>query len=319
MRRRPRLADLPSIVKEAYGDWKADKAARLGAALAYYAVFAIGPLLALSIAVAGLVVGDDLAREQVLAEVRALLGESGARFASDTLLARELERDAGVGGVALGAATLALAALGVFRQLRDALDTIWEVQVRPRHGLWSKLVGTVRDDLSSFMLVLGTGFLLLVSLALTAGLALASRLLAPSLAATAGALVALDVLVSFASATLVFAAIYKVLPHVELAWRDVAFGALVTGALFTLGKYALGMYLARGAVGTAFGAASALVVVLVWVYWSAQVLFFGAELTQVWSSRYGTRIRPSRDALAVDEAWRSDARRSRDERDRGAA
>ena len=287
------------LVKAAVSEWTEDKVPRLGAALAFYSVLSLAPLLLIAIAIAGLVFGAEAAQGQLVGQIRSLVGTEGGR-AIEAMLANAPKHGAGVVATVVGLATLLYGASGVFGQLQDALNTIWEVEPKPGRGLW----GFVRDRFLSFTMVLGTGFLLLVSLVLSTALAAAGKYLGGFLPDWAPALQALDLAVTFAVITLLFAMIFKYLPDVEIAWGDVWLGGVSTAALFLVGKFAIGLYLGRSGIGSAYGAAGSFVVLLVWINYSAQILFFGAEFTQVYAKRHGSRITPARGAEPVTERAR---------------
>jgi membrane protein len=280
-----RLTSFVGMLKEAAADWSQDNAPRLGAALSYYTIFSLAPLLLISIGVAGLVFGQEAAQGRIVHQIDGLLGTDGARAVQDML---ENARKPATGTLATlaGFVTLLFGATGAFTELRSSLNTVWEVETPPTRGLF----GMLKARFLSFTLVLGVGFLLLVSLVLSAALAAAGALFDGRLPGGDAVLEALNFVVSLAVVTLLFAMIYKLLPDTHVEWRDVWFGAGVTAALFTLGKFLIGLYLGRGSVGSAYGAAGSLVIILVWVYYAAQILFFGAELTQVYARRHGSRI-----------------------------
>jgi membrane protein len=294
------LRTLPRMLKEAFRDWREDNAPRLGAALSYYTVFSLAPLLLIAVAIAGAVFGEEAATGQVMGQLRALLGEEGAQ-AIQALLENARRPGEGVVAGLVGLATLFLGASGVFNELRGALNTIWEVPVKPGGGLWK----TVRERLLSFAMVLVLGFLLLVSLLMSTALAAVGARWGGFLSGTLHLLEVANFVVFLGVATVLFALIYKFLPdvHPPIAWRDVWAGALMTSVLFSIGKWGIGLYLGRGTVGSAFGAAGSLVVVLVWVYYAAQVMFLGAELTQVYAHEHGSRAgAPEASAPADDPA-----------------
>jgi membrane protein len=289
---------LLSILKEAYGDWSEDKASRLAASLAYYTAFSIAPLLLISIAVAGLVFGREAAQGQIFAQLNGLLG-SDAASAIQTGIANSDKAGTGTLSAVIGIVTLIWSASGLFGQLQDALNTIWEVQPDPH----ASIVDTVKRRFFSMTMVLGIAFVLLVSLVLSAGLSAVGGLMGDVLPGGNVVWQVLNFVLSFAIITGLFAAIYKVLPDATIAWSDVWIGAAATALLFTIGKVLIGLYLGHASVGSTFGAAGSLLVFLVWVYYSAQILFFGAELTQVYARRYGSRIVPAEGAVALtDEA-----------------
>jgi membrane protein len=289
---------LLSILKETYGDWSEDKASRLAAALAYYTAFSIAPLLLIAIAVAGLVFGREAAQGQIFSQLEGLLGADGAS-AIQTGIANSDKAGAGTLSAIIGLATLIWSASSLFGQLQDSLNTIWEVQPDPHAGI----VATVKRRFLSMTMVLGIAFVLLVSLVLSAGLSAVGGLLGDVLPGGNVIWQVVNFIVSFAIITGLFAAIYKVLPDATVTWGDVWIGAAVTALLFTAGKVLIGLYLGHASVGSTFGAAGSLLVFLVWVYYSAQILFFGAEFTQVYARRYGSRIVPAEGAVALtDEA-----------------
>jgi membrane protein len=276
------------MLKETFSEWSEDKASRLAAALAYYTVFSIAPIILIVVAVAGLAFGQEAAQGQIDRQLQSLMGNTGAQ-AIQQMVAHGREHGAGVIATILGLAALIFGASGTFAELKDSLNTIWEVQ--PKAG--SGILKTIRDRFLSFTMVLGIGFLLLVSLVLSAALAAFGHYLSGLMPGMAAISMALNFFIAFAIITLLFAMMFKILPDVEIAWKDVWVGAAVTAFLFTIGKLAIGLYLGRGAFSSSYGAAGALIIVLLWVYYSAQILFFGAEFTQVYARRYGSRIVPS--------------------------
>jgi membrane protein len=280
-----RLKAVFGMLKEAAADWSQDNAPRLGAALSYYTIFSLAPLLLISIGVAGLFFGQEAAQGRIVHQIDGLLGTDGAKTVEEML---ENARKPATGTLATmaGFVTLIFGATGAFTELRSSLNTVWEVETPPTRGIF----GMVKARFLSFTLVLGVGFLLLVSLVVSAALAAAGSLLDGRLPGGDAVLQALNFVVSLAAVTLLFAMIYKLLPDTHVEWHDVWFGAGVTAALFTLGKTLIGLYLGRSSVGSAYGAAGSLVIILVWVYYAAQILFFGAELTQVYARRHGSRI-----------------------------
>jgi membrane protein len=271
------------FLKEVLAEWSKDNALTLGAALAYYTIFSLAPLLVLVIAIAGLVFGRAAAQGEIVAQIGGLVGDAGAR-AIEGMIARASGPKAGVLATVASLVTMALGGSGVFGQLQSSLNHIWEVSPR-RSGLR----GHVRRRIVAFGMILGIGFLLLVSLVLSAALAGLHDLIAAHLPLLAVALPALNFAVSFAVVTALFAMIFKVLPDADMHWRDVWLGAAVTALLFTLGKTLIALYLGRASVTSVYGAAGSLVLILLWVYYSAQILFIGAEFTEVYSRRYGSR------------------------------
>lgn len=291
------LSDAKYLVKQTIEEWQEDKASRLAAALAYYTVFSLPPLLIIALAIAGWLYDDpQVAQEQLLSEVGSLVGQDGAEA-----VAQILENASGPGkgllALGIGVITLLFGASGVFAQLQETMNTIWEVQPRPGRGI----MGTIKDRFFSFTMVLGVGFLLLVSLLLSAILAAMGEFISGWLPQAIVLAQVINFVVSFAVTVLLIAMIYKIVPDVEVKWNDVWIGAIVTAALFTVGKWAIGFYLGRSAPASTYGAAGSLIIILLWIYYSAQILFLGAEFTQVYARRFGQRIRPSEGAIPISE------------------
>lgn len=290
------LREAWELTKETFSEWIDDKAPRLAAALAYYTLFSLAPLLIIAIGIAGLVFGEDAAQGRIMGEVQGMIGPRGAAFLQE-MLAASREPSQSVTATVVGVAVLLFGATGVFGQLQDAMNTIWEVRQRPGRG-WR---GIATDRFLSFAMVLGTGFLLLVSLALSAAFAAIGEYVSGVLPVPEVALQAVNFGVSFGLTAFLFALIFKVVPDAKIAWRDVWIGAILTALLFSIGKLVIGIYLGKSSVGSTFGAAASPVVLMVWIYYSAQILFLGAEFTQVYATRHGSRIRPARGAtLARD-------------------
>ncbi len=288
------------LLKTTYTDWSEDKASRLAAALAYYTAFAIAPLLLIAIAVAGFVFGEEAASGQVFAQLEGLLGADAAR-AVETAIANSRQSGASTISAIIGIGTLLWSASNLFAQLQDALNTIWEVAPKPGAGI----MATLKKRFLSMTMVLGIAFLLLVSLVLSAALSALGNFFNTLLPAADVLWPVVNAAISFAVITLLFAAIYKVLPDVEISWSDVWIGAAATALLFTVGKLLIGLYLGNAGVGSTYGAAGSLLILLIWVYYSAQILFFGAEFTQAYARKYGSRIVPDESAVQVTEEARA--------------
>jgi membrane protein len=267
-----------SLLKDTAASWSNHKAARLGAALAYYSIFSLGPLLVIAVAVAGLTFREEAVRGEVGAQLRALLGDAGAQAVNAMLLGASKPME-GTLATVLGVGALMFAAVGVVVQLKDALNTVWEVEPPKASGIWD----FVRTYMVSLAAVLSLGFLLLVSLLLTTALAAGGKYIAPYVPELA--MHALGSLVSFGMITLVFAMMFKWLPDTYVAWRDVWLGAAVTAALFEIGKLLIGLYIGKQALESTYGAAASLVVLLIWVYYSSQLVLMGAEFTRVYAKR----------------------------------
>ena len=289
------------LLKDTFKEWSEDKASRLAAALAYYTVFSLPPLLILVIAVAGAVLGEEAARGQVVLQLQGLIGTQGAELI-ETVIAGASKPGAKAGMVAsaLSVGVLVFGATAVVIHLQDALNTIWEVTPKPGHSIRIFIFSRVL----SFGMVLSVAFLLLVSLVISAGLALLSNYLSGILPGIVIISSAIDLFISFCVVAFLFALIFKFLPDAKIAWRDVFIGSLLTAFLFVVGKFLIGLYLGKSAFSSTFGAAGSLVVLLGWIYYSAQILFFGAEFTQVYARRYGSKIQPADYAESVTETSR---------------
>lgn len=296
-----KVKDVFGLFKKTFAEWSEDKAVRLAAALAYYTIIALAPLLILIISIIGLVFGKDAAQGQIVGQISSLVGQQSAE-AIQSIIANANQPKSGVIASTLGVLTLLFGASGVFGELQDGLNTVWEVQPKEGRGIW----GLIKDRFLSLAMVFGVGFLLLVSLVISAGLAALGTFLNDILPLPEIVMQVLNFIVSMAVITLLFAMIYKFLPDVTITWGDVWIGAILTGLLFTIGKLLLGLYIGKSSVGSVYGAAGSLVVILVWVYYSAQILFFGAEFTQVYANQYGSHIKPSKDAVPVTEETRGE-------------
>lgn len=278
------LGTVTTLAKETVTRWTEDKASALAAALAYYALFSLAPLVLITVAVAGLVFGQQAAQGQLYAQLSGLIGDAGAK-ALEGIVANMHWQGGGVIATLIGLATLLFGATGVFVQLQDSMNTIWKARPPTTNGI----IEFLRVRMLSFSMVLGIGFLLLVSLILSAVLAAVGDYLGTFLPGGYAVGQALNATVSLVVVTLLFAMIYKVLPDTPVAWRDVWVGALLTSFLFTIGKFAIGFYLGKASVASSYGAAGSVVILLLWVYYSALILYFGAEFTHVYSMRRGSR------------------------------
>jgi membrane protein len=286
------------LAKQTLTEWGEDKVPRLGAALAFYSALSLAPLLVIALGIVQLVYQGD-AVGQIETQFEGLIGPQAAHFVGE--VASRTDRPGG-GWLAtlVGLSLLMLGASGVFAQLQDALNTIWEVRPKPGRGV----VAVIRSRFLSFTMVLGTGFLLLVSLLLSAALAVAGAFFEHRVPLGATVWQGIHSLIGFGVVTGLFALIFRVVPDADIAWRDTWIGALFTAFLFSLGKFGIGFYLGRSALTSAYGTAGMLVVLLIWVYYSAQILFLGAEFTQVYANRFGSRVVPAAGAVAVTEESR---------------
>jgi len=307
-----------ALFKQTFTEFGEDKAPRLGAALAYYTIFSIAPLLLIAIAVAGLVFGREAAHKEISAQLGGLLGREGAK-AIEEMIKSAAKPKSGAWATIIGIVTLVFGASGVFMQLKDALNTIWNVTAKKASGI----KGFLKERFLSIAMVLGIGFLLLVSLVFDAMIAATGNYLDRRFPGGEALLQSLQLLVSFVLVTVLFAAMFRFLPDVHPEWRDVWLGALFTAVLFVLGKFGLSLYLGKAAIGSSYGAAGSLVILLVWVYWSAQILFFGAEFTQVYARTRGSMAGDTskREARAKAERPRRDqhVRDRREDREEGSA
>ena len=290
---RPTLSELWPLAKQSVKSWSDDYAPSMGAALAYYTVFSLAPLLLIVIAIAGLVYGEDAARGAIFTQISGLVGAEGATAVQGLLKSVNKPSESIVATI-IGICTLLLGATTVFGELQDALNRIWRAPALVNQGgVWKLL----RRRLLAFGMILTIGFLLIVSLVLSAALAVIGRFLGPGFFGWEILLQVVNFAVSFGVTTFLFAMIYKIMPRVHIAWRDVWLGAAVTSLLFSIGKFCIGLYLGKSSVASGFGAAGSLAVLLVWVYYSTQIFLLGAEFTWVYSNRFGSRRN-----VATDEA-----------------
>lgn len=294
-----------NLIKETFSEWSEDKASRLAAALSYYTVFSLAPLLIIVIAVAGFFWGRSAVQDQILTQIQGLIGAQGKDFIQSMMQNVSAQHSTGVFATIVGVITLFIGALGVFGELQNSLNTIWEVKPKPTHGMKEAAVHLVIQRLLSFTMLIVIGFLLLISLVVSAGLAAMGKFIGNVWPIQQFILIVINFVISLGVITLLFAAIYKVLPDAKIAWKDVWLGAFVTAILFSIGRQAIGLYLGRSSVGSTFGAAGSLAIILIWIYYSAQILFLGAEFTQVYANMYGSRIVPDKDAVRVSEGERA--------------
>jgi membrane protein len=291
------------MIRESVSAWMDDYAPSMGAALSYYTVFSLAPLLLIVIAIAGLVFGREAAQGQIVEQLRGLMGERGAT-AIEGLLKSASNPSEGIIATIIGVVTLLLGATTVFGELQTDLDRIWRAPAAKKNeGLWN----LVRDRLLSFGMIAAVGFLMLVSLVVSAVISAIGTLWAPAFGGMEIVLQVVNVIVALAITTVLFALVYKVLPRVDIGWHDVWVGALVTAILFSVGKFAIGLYIGKGSVVSGFGAAGSLAVILVWVYYSAQIFLLGAEFTWVYSYDYGSRQGMPRPAAGKEVPGKDDA------------
>ncbi len=285
------------LLKTTCVEWWNDDTFRLAASLAFYTIFSLAPVLLIVVGVASLFLARETATQKIVAEVQRMIGNNGAQA-----IKQVLDASSGFGksisAIATGVVTFLLGASAVFAELQAALNKIWDVQTEAKRGVILKLVF---DRLRSFALALGVGFLLLVSLVISAALTALQDYLNNWMPGVPALWQASNIVVSFLAVGFLFAMIYKYLPDAKITWKNVWIGAAVTAALFTVGKYVISLYLGQTALGSAFGAAGSFAVLLIWIYYSALICFFGAEFTQVYARRQGNRIRPKGHARRAGE------------------
>jgi membrane protein len=284
------------LLKQTVSDWSSDNATRLAAAMAFYTLLSLAPLVMVAIAVAGLVFGEEAARGYVSSELAGVVGPQAGEGV-ETVVEHAKKPEAGVVGSIVGILVLLFGASGVFKELQASLNIIWEVEPKPGRGF----VGVIRDRFFSFTMVLGVAFLLLVSLVISTALSAVGGFMSDALPGGAVLWQILNFTISLAVITVLFALIFKVVPDVKITWRDVWPGALATALLFAVGKFALGLYLGRASVMSSYGAAGSLVVLVIWVYYATQILFLGAEFTQVYAKHRGAHIEPGPNAVPKQE------------------
>jgi len=262
-------------LKQAFWAWNDHDVPRLGAALSFYMMLSLAPLVILVIAIASVAFGHSAAQDEIIRQIQGIMGEEGAKAVEAVI--RHSQKPGGALASVIGAITLLVGASGAFGELQSALNRIWDVQAKGGSGL----AGLIKARLFSFGMVLGVGFLLIVSLVVSAGLAALGKFFDDILPMPEPVMHTVDFLVSFAGISALFALIFKYVPEAKIAWRDVWEGAVATALLFTIGKSLIGLYLGKAAVGSAYGAAGSLIVVIVWIYYSAMIFFFGAEVARV--------------------------------------
>jgi membrane protein len=296
-----RWSQIKALLKMTADNWFIHKVPRLGAALAFYTMLSIAPLLVVVIAIAGFFFGRQAAQGQIVWQIQDLVGRDGAE-AIQTMLKGAYKPAAGALATMLGLITLFFGASSVVAELRDALNTIWCVPTRKAQSGWKSIVGTLRDRTLAFAVVLGVGFLLLVSLAVNAALSAIGGAFGNYLPTPEWVLQAVNFLFSFLVIAFLFSLMYKLLPDVPVEWSDVWLGGAITSLLFTIGKLLIGIYLGRAGISSTYGAAGSLVILLVWVYYSAQIFFLGAEFTLAYAQTYGSHPcdRIGREVQVVD-------------------
>ncbi|ERT07717.1 yihY family inner membrane domain protein [Lyngbya aestuarii BL J] len=285
-----------SLLKETFNEWQQDKVPILAAALSYYMIFSIAPILILVIAVVGFIVGEQIAQDEVFAQLESFFGSENAASIR-TILQNQFSPSSNITATIIAVVTILFGATTVFAQLKQALNLIWGVEPKPGRGV----KGFIQTRILSILMVLGIGFILLLSLIISSVLSGATTWLEQHLFIPSFVWTLVDLVISLSLTTLLFGQIYRVLPDVRIAWKDVVVGAGITAILFTIGKSLISLYLGNSSIGSAYGAAGSFVIVLVWIFYSTQIFLFGAEFTQVWSRRYGSQIRPNKNATLTRE------------------
>ncbi len=284
------------LLKETATGWDDDNVPRLAAALAYYTLLSIAPLIVLAVAITGLAFGEEAARQHISGELQRVVG-AGAATAIQSIAANARAPGTGVVSLVVGIVVLLFGASGVFGELQSALNTVWQVAPKPGRGIW----GVIKDRFFSFTLVVGVAFLLLVSLLVSAGLTWVGQVFESSLPGGALLWQVLNFCISLGVVSALFAVMFKMLPDVHVKWRDTWVGAAVTAGLFTLGKFGLGFYLGSAGVSSAYGAAGSIVALVIWVNYSSQVLLVGAEFTEAYARHFGSQITPDEHAVALEK------------------
>jgi membrane protein len=288
MKFRPK--EIWKFIVTVFDQWMEDKCPKLGAALSFYTIFSLSPLLVIAISVAGFIFGENAARGEIVYQIKDLVGQEGAEVVQ-TALRNTQYSDEGIIAVIISAVTLIVGSTVVFVELQESLNMIWKVKAKPGRSF---IKGFLVDRFQSFAMVVGTGFLLLVSLIISALLAGLNKYLSTTFFDIPFYIFDLiDIVVSLGVIFILFMAIFKVLPDLDIKWKDVWLGALVTALLFVFGKYLIGLYLGNSSLSSTYGAAGSLVVLLLWIYYSAQILFLGAEFTYVYANKQGKSIQPT--------------------------
>jgi membrane protein len=285
-----------AFLKTTINEWVEAEPFQLAAALSYYTLFSLAPLLLIAIGVAGFAFGREAAQNQIVETLNGMIGQESAKTVQEIIQASNEQPKTGMISTITGFVALLFGAGGVVGQLQTSLNKIWKVAPKPGQGMW----GFIRQRFFSFAMVLGIGFLLLVSLIVSALLSSFTGMLTSILGDATFIAHVLDILVTFGFIIFLFALIYKFVPDVEIMWKDVWIGAAITSILFTVGKYLIGLYIGTSGVSSTFGAAGSLITILVWVYYSSLVFFLGAEFTKVYAAEYGSGVVPAKNAQAMD-------------------
>ena len=289
------IKSIPSLITEAYFEMLDDKGFKMAVALSYYSAFSLGPLLIIVIAIAGFIFGEEAAKGQLFFELKNMIGSDGAQM-METIIKGASNTTTSIFATIFSVILLVFGAIGVFVELQESLNMVWGVEPKPGKGL--KMF--IRNRIISFSMVVATGFLLMVSLVINSAIALLNELMAEAFPSLIPIAFILNSAASLIVITILFALIYKVLPDVLISWRYVWLGAGITSVLFSIGKYLIGLYLGSSSYASTYGAAASLVIIFLWIYYSGLILFFGAELTQVYRKRYsGKELIANGDGLVV--------------------
>jgi len=286
------LKNIWLLLKDSAIAWDDDNIAEQGAALSFFTVLSLSPLLIIVVVLSSFGFGQEAASGHLVSQIRGLIGVEGAKFVQ-SVISNAYKSDSNVLATIFSIVVLLLGATGVFIQLRDSLNMIWRVRQKPI----GTIRGFIRVRLLSFAMILGIGFLLLVSLVVSAILTVMSEYVSDRFTIVPGLVSLIDFTVSFIGITIMFVCIFKFLPAVILKWKDALVGAAVTSLLFSIGKFFIGLYLSNGAMGSTFGAASSLVVIMMWTFYSSQIVLYGAEFTRLYAARYGSAILPSANGI----------------------
>ena len=295
MSKKFKVKEIPSLIVQSYYEFLDDKGFKMAAALSYYSAFSLGPLLIIVIAIAGFFFGEDAAKGQIFSELKNLVGPDGA-IMIETILKGAASKSAGIFAAVVSIVLLVLGSIGVFLELQESLNIVWGVELKPGRGLWL----FIKNRLVSFSMVVATGFLLMVSLIISSAISLINTYMGEQFPSILPMAFIFNNLSSLIVLTVMFAMVYKVLPDVMISWKYVWFGSILTSVLFTLGKYLISLYLGSSSFSSTYGAAASLVILFLWIYYSGLILFFGAELTQVFRKRYSDqKLLPTNDSMIM--------------------
>ena len=286
-----------SFLKRLFKSWSEDRISSQAAALAYYTLFSLAPFLLICIFIIGMVFGEEAARSQIMSQISNLIGTAAASQIQEIIQNANKPDTAFVTRIISGIVLL-FSATGVFSEIQEGLNTIWGVKTNPDAG-W---IATFKKRFLSFVMVLGVAFLLLVSLILSALLSLLNSYLNYFMSTSILIDLIINDVLSFVIITVLIAMMYKILPDVDLSWHDVWLGAVITSVLFSFGKVLIGVYLIQFHISSVFGVASSLIIILIWVFYSAQIFFIGAEITKIFSTNKGKKIQPSRNAILIKKS-----------------